>query len=41
MELLEASRRSVGHTLWSAISFGALLVDDITLELDDMCTFRV
>jgi hypothetical protein len=40
MESLEACRRSVGHTLWSALAFGALLVDDITLELD-MCTLGV
>jgi hypothetical protein len=36
MEPLKACR-SVGHTSWSTLSFGALLVDGITLELD-MCT---
>jgi hypothetical protein len=40
LESLEACRRSVGHILWSTLAFGALLVDDITLELD-MCTLGV
>lgn len=33
---LEACR-SVGHTSWRTLGFGALLVDDITLERE-MCT---
>jgi hypothetical protein len=36
LESFEACRRSIGHTSWSALAFGALLADDITLELD-MC----
>jgi hypothetical protein len=39
MESMEV-RRSVGHISWSALAFGALLVNDITLELD-MCILRV
>jgi hypothetical protein len=40
LESLEACRRSIGHTSWSTLAFGALLVDNITLELD-MCTLGV
>jgi hypothetical protein len=34
LESLEVCRRSIGDTLWSTLAFRALLVDDITLELD-------
>jgi hypothetical protein len=40
MEPLEACKRSIGHTLWSALAFATLLVDYITLELY-MCTLGV
>jgi hypothetical protein len=40
MEPLEVCRKSVGHNSWSILTFGALLVDDITFEVN-MCTLGV
>ena len=40
LEPLEDYRRSIGHTSWSTLAFGALLVNYITLELD-ICTLEV